>query len=77
MFVPGSDHVERNKKLGKKWDKATLRNKRFYLNLIDQHAVDVFFKKEKPEYVFLAAAKTLHPSKLSSRHPNAHYFPPK
>jgi integrase len=36
MFVPGSEHVERNKKLGKKWDKATLRNKRFYLNLIDQ-----------------------------------------
>jgi GDP-L-fucose synthase len=27
------------------------------LNLIDQKAVSVFFEKEKPEYVFLAAAK--------------------
>ncbi|EMC9373273.1 GDP-L-fucose synthase [Campylobacter lari] len=27
------------------------------LDLIDQRAVDEFFKKEKPEYVFLAAAK--------------------
>jgi GDP-L-fucose synthase len=27
------------------------------LDLIDQHAVNEFFEKEKPEYVFLAAAK--------------------
>jgi GDP-L-fucose synthase len=27
------------------------------LDLIDQHAVDAFFAREKPEYVFLAAAK--------------------
>ena len=27
------------------------------LDLINQHAVEVFFQKEKPEYVFLAAAK--------------------
>jgi len=27
------------------------------LDLRDQHAVDAFFVKEKPEYVFLAAAK--------------------
>ncbi len=27
------------------------------LDLLDQHAVRVFFEKEKPEYVFLAAAK--------------------
>jgi GDP-L-fucose synthase len=27
------------------------------LNLIDQAAVNIFFEKEKPEYVFLAAAK--------------------
>lgn len=27
------------------------------LDLTDQHAVQVFFEKEKPEYVFLAAAK--------------------
>lgn len=44
MFVPGSDHVERNKKLGKKWDKATLRNKRFYLNLINQQFGDLELK---------------------------------
>ncbi|WP_022933447.1 tyrosine-type recombinase/integrase [Treponema bryantii] len=44
MFVPGSEHVERNKKLGKKWDKATLRNKRFYLNLIDQQFGDMELK---------------------------------
>ena len=36
MFIPGSEHIERNKKLGKKWDKATLRDKRFCLNLIIQ-----------------------------------------
>lgn len=27
------------------------------LDLLNQHAVEVFFEKEKPEYVFLAAAK--------------------
>ncbi len=27
------------------------------VDLLDVHAVDNFFKKEKPEYVFLAAAK--------------------
>lgn len=27
------------------------------LDLIDQHAVHVFFQQKKPEYVFLAAAK--------------------
>jgi GDP-L-fucose synthase len=27
------------------------------LNLLDQNAVDLFFKKEQPEFVFLAAAK--------------------
>lgn len=27
------------------------------LDLVDQHAVERFFKEEKPEYVFLAAAK--------------------
>ena len=36
MFVPGSSHIERNMKLGKKWDKATLRDKRFCLNIIIQ-----------------------------------------
>lgn len=30
---------------------------RLELNLLDQKAVDLFFKNEKPEYVFLAAAK--------------------
>ena len=36
MFVPGSSHIERNMKLEKKWDKATLRDKRFCLNIIIQ-----------------------------------------
>lgn len=38
------------------YENIVVRN-RAELNLLDQHAVEAFFREEKPEFVFLAAAK--------------------
>lgn len=43
--------------LEEKWYTNLLYKSRWELNLLDQDAVRVFFEKEQPEYVFLAAAK--------------------
>ncbi len=50
----GSAIVRRLKQVG--FSNFVFRTSR-ELNLIDQAAVEDFFKNEKPEYVFLAAAK--------------------
>jgi len=54
MGMAGSAIVRRLKKVG--FSNFVFRTSR-ELNLIDQAAVEDFFKNEKPEYVFLAAAK--------------------
>ena len=44
------------KLISEKYENLVFRNSN-ELNLCDQKAVDVFFATEKPEYVFLAAAR--------------------
>ena len=45
------------RKLNKDGYKNIITKERRYLNLINQSACEEFFRKEKPEFVFLAAAK--------------------
>ncbi|HWY24289.1 MAG TPA: GDP-L-fucose synthase [Nevskia sp.] len=52
--LAGGAILRRLSELG--FDQLLLRSRR-ELDLIDQHAVERFFAEEKPEYVFLAAAK--------------------
>lgn len=46
-----------SKKLGERGYQNVVYRTHSELDLTDQHAVSLFFEREKPEYVFLAAAK--------------------
>ena len=60
IFVAGHNGLVGSalvRKLREKGFNNLLLKSRSELDLTNQHAVEVFFAHEKPEYVFLAAAK--------------------